>query len=530
MLLVGCSALALAGCGPSDIASPGSGGNITINNPTPAPTPTPTSTAPALVTPATGCPTISDPQGLTDGGTITGPTGTWRICRLPSLIKVSSTLPKRTGLVYEMNGRVNVGCDGGFAAPTTGAPYTSTTVGCTATPLTADTAVTLTIEAGSILYGSTGQSWLAVNRGNKINATGTATAPIVFTSRDNIQGLNDDTSQGQWGGVVLMGRGIVTDCNVGTVAGGSCERDTEGSADLARFGGADNTYNAGTMKFVQIRYSGFVLGANKELQSLTTEGVGTGTTIDHFQSHNSSDDGSEHFGGAINLKYYIAVGADDDSLDVDTGAQMNVQYALLLPRSGKGDALFEIDSNLNEADTPRTKLAVANFTALQPATSADNESTGDLAASLFRGNSDTTLIDGIIATPVNECIRINGSTSGGSPVATLVARSVVLQCNATKYLGSGTLTAANVQTTFGSGANNNNDAFTPTLTSLFINGANETGVTATDPKLTSSFFDTTTWIGAVRNATDTWYAGWTCNSATVNFGTTSGACTSLPTT
>jgi len=47
----------------------------------------------------------------------------------------------------------------------------------------------------------------------------------------------------------------------------------------------------------------------------------------------------------------------------------------------------------------------------------------------------------------------------------------------------------------------------------------------------SSFFDTTTWIGAVRNASDTWYAGWTCNSATADFGTgNTGACTSLPTT
>ena len=521
MLLVGCSALALAGCGPSDITGPGSGGNITINNPTPAPAPTPTPTGGALVTPAGGCPTIA-----TDQGTISGPTGTWRVCRLPNLITTSITLPKVAGLLYEINGRVNVGCDGGFAAPTTGAPYTSTTAGC-ATPLTQDTGVTLTIAPGVILFGSTGQSWIAVNRGNKISAVGNATTPIIFTSRDNVLGLNDDNSQGQWGGVVLLGRGVVTGpCATGSVGAATCERDTEGSADLARFGGADNTYNAGRMSYIQIRYSGFVLGANKELQSLTLEGVGTGTVVDHFQSHNSSDDGTEIFGGAANMKYYISAGADDDSLDVDTGAQANVQYALLLQKPGKGDALFEIDSNGDEGDLPRTKLAVANFTALQPQTSPDNEGTGDLAASLFRGNSDTTLINGIIATPNNECIRMNGS---GTTPATLVAQSVVLQCNSTKYLGSGSYNATQVQTSFGSGANNNNDAFTPTLTSLFINGTNETGVSAADPKLTSTFFDTTTWIGAVRNSTDTWYSGWTCN-ATFTFTTGGSACTSLPTT
>ena len=90
-------------------------------------------------------------------------------------------------------------------------------------------------------------------------------------------------------------------------------------------------------------------------------------------SYNSSDDGSEHFGGSPNLKYYIAVGADDDSLDVDTGAQMNVQYALLIQRSGPGDALFEIDSNGFETDTPRTKLQVSNFVAIQSAVSSSNE-------------------------------------------------------------------------------------------------------------------------------------------------------------
>ncbi len=525
-LFVNVSLLALAGCGANDVASPGSGGNITINNPAPTPAPAPTTPTPApTVTAASGCPTIADPQGLADGGVISGPTGSYRICTLPRVIKTSITLPKITGLAYQMNGRVDVGCDGGFTAPTTGAPYASTTATCT-TPLTADTNVTLTIAPGALLYGGTGQSFLAVNRGNRISAIGTATAPIIFTSRDNILGLNDDTSQGQWGGVILLGRGVVTDCNVGTVVSNTCERDTEGSADLARYGGTDNAYNAGRMSFVQIRYSGYVLGSNKELQALTTEGTGTGTILDHIQSHNSSDDGAEFFGGAVNFKYYIATGADDDNLDVDTGAQGNFQYALLLPKATKGDALFEIDSNGFEADTPRTKLNVANFTAIQTQTSADNEA-NDLAAALFRGNSDTTLVNGIIVAPNNECIRINGS---GTTPATLTARSVVLQCNATKYLGSGTVTAAQVAAAFGSGTNNNNDAFTPTLVSVFINGANETAVTATDPKTINAFFDTTTWIGAVRNSTDTWYAGWTCNSATVNFGTTSTSCTSLPVT
>ena len=546
------AAALVTGCGADDIASPGTGGNITINNPA-APPPPPPPPPPTTVVAAGGCPTIAgDP--LIDGGVLENNQvghplvgSKYRVCRLPSLIKESVTLPKRSGVLYAINGRVNVGCDGGFIKPTVASlpSFTTTTIGCTAAnfrPTSStvnDTNVTLTIAPGVILYGETGQSWLAVNRGNKISAIGSADLPIIFTSKDNVIGLNDDTSQGQWGGVVLMGRGITTDCGVGlgSVASNTCERETEGSADPARFGGTDNAYDAGTMKYVQIRFSGFVLGVGKELQALTTESIGTGTTLEYVQSHNSSDDGAEFFGGAINMKYYVATGADDDSLDIDTGAQANIQFALLIQRAGKGDALMEFDSNSNEADTPRSTMRIVNFTALQPLSSPDNEGgvSPDLAATLFRGNSDTTLVNGIIATPNNECIRMNGS---GTTPATLVARSVVLNCNATKYLGTGTITAAQVASSFGTGANNNNDAFTTSFSLLFINGSSENGIVATNPTTIStfpvsatSFFTATNYIGAVKDASvsSAWYAGWTCNSY-VTLGTSNtGNCSSLPT-
>src|SRR5690606_14580417 len=182
--------VALAAWGPDDTASPGGGETVIINTPAPPPTPAPDPTGPATVTPAAGCPTVSDPQGLTDAGTITGPTGTWRVCTLPRVISASMTLPKLPGVLYQMNGRVDVGCDGGFTASTAAAPFVTSPHECPSSRLTPDTTVTLSIEPGVIVFAGTGQSWLAVNRGNKINAVGTQTQPIVFTSRDNVQGLN----------------------------------------------------------------------------------------------------------------------------------------------------------------------------------------------------------------------------------------------------------------------------------------------------------------------------------------------------
>ncbi len=513
-LVAGAVAAALAGCGADEISSAGTNGNVTINNPpaTNNPDPTPVDPDAGLVTPAGGCPTIADPAGLRDDGTITGPTGTYRVCALPNQLAVSSTLARLPGLLYALDGRVDVGPDRG-AVPT------------------ADAAVVLTIEPGVVVFAKTGTSWLAVNRGNRINAVGTAERPIVFTSRDNVLGLSSDDSQGQWGGVVLLGRAPITDCTVAPAATpgtAACERQTEGAVDPAYYGGATPNDNSGSLKYVQIRYSGYVLSANSELQSLTLSGVGSGTTIDYFQSHNSSDDGFENFGGRVDMRHVVVTGADDDSIDLDTGFKGTLQYVIAVQKtSGNADSIIELDSaNALEDQTPRTHMKIANFTFVHR-----NPATGNNAAMLFRGKADATLVNGVIVSPM-ACLRLSGSNILTADAATDKAgpplfQSVVMQCAATQFLGSDGVTADQVATTFNAGANNN-AAFTSTLTNTFVNGANEAVAAATDPKTLDAAFDTTNYVGAVKDASDTWYAGWSCNSATANFGTTSTACTSLP--
>ncbi|MFS0848289.1 hypothetical protein AB3M93_02315 [Novosphingobium panipatense] len=527
LLLMGCSALALAGCGADDISSPGNGGVIINPTPTPSPTPTPGS---GTVVAADSCPTFAATGGLTNDGTISGPEGTWRVCTLPALIDKNASLPKVAGVVYRINGRVDVGCDGGFSAPTAAAPFTTTTATCGNRSLTADTNATLTIDPGVILFGeNTAEAgWLVVNRGNKIDAQGTATSPIIFTSRANVTGTANESSMGQWGGIVLLGRGIVTDCNYGSTTANTCERDTEGAVNKAVFGGRDNAYNAGIMKYVQIRYSGYLLSEGKELQALTTGGTGSGTTLEYIQTVNSSDDGAEFFGGKVQMKHYVAVNADDDSLDIDTGLEGYFQYVLLLQRSGGGDALMEIDSNGNEENQPRQKTIVANFTAVQPASSSNNEA-NDLASVLIRGNSDITWVNGVLATPNNECLRVHGT---GTTPATLKAYSTVMSCNAAKYQSTGSYAtgSVNAASLFATGTNSNNDALTSTLTNSFVNGANESGVAGyANIKTLSSYFDAVTYIGAVKDASDTWYRGWTCDTTTAPFGS-GKSCTTLPTT
>ena len=514
-LILCSSVLALSACGPDQIVSPGTGGNVVINNPPATATPTPTPTT-GGVTPANGCPTISDPQGLTDEGTITGNEGEWRVCAVPTRFNVSSTLRQIPGLLYRLPGQVSVGTDGG--------PSPDASDGFT------DTNVELTIEPGVIIFAS-GSSFLNVTRGNSIDANGTEDRPIIFTSRDNVLGINDDDSSGQWGGVVLSGRAPVTDCvqpgaTPGTV---SCERQVEGAADPNFFGGATNNDSSGSMSYVQIRYSGSVLSGDNELQSLTTGGTGTGTSLDYIQSVNSSDDGVEFFGGFVNIKHLIVAGAEDDSIDTDTGVKANMQFVLAAQRAGIGDTIIEADSsNGLEDQTPRQNTTIANATFIQ-------RNNRDQAIRI-RGGADYGLYNTLVwdaSSAGTPCIRIDdqetirSANAGLDDVGPPRFFSVALQCATNFRNGSDGVTAAQAEGFFDAGTGNDK-SFTNTLVNGYLNGSNETGyMTVFDAATLGSFFETTTYIGAV-SASDDWTQGWTCDSSAVSFGNNTGACTAIP--
>ncbi len=533
LILASASFLALAACGADDIASPGTSVNVTVNGATPpAPPPPPGST---IITPANQCPSIDDPQGLTNSGLLTNPTtGTYRVCTLPARINTSINLPRIPGVLYRLAGRVDVGTDQGAA--------------------TTNTVVTLNIEPGVIIFGGTGVSWLHVNRGNRINAVGSPTAPIIFTSLQNVEGNTTDDSSGQWGGVVLSGRAPITDCRAaGAVPGtAACERLVEGAAEEAVYGGDKPADNSGRMSYVQIRYSGFPFLPNSELQALTTGGTGSGTILDHIQVVNSSDDGAEFFGGRVNMKYFISVGAEDDNLDTDVGVKANFQYVIAVQRANVvSDTMIEADSdNPLDGNTPRQNVRLANFTFIQ------RRNDSSRTAMLLRGGTDYTMINGVVVSPSTTCLRMSRAQTASATqdaqideVGAPVFNSVAMQCSATPFAGTPTSStdptivplASIVEAIFGAGTNNSS-TFTPTLSGTFINGANESAIAAFNPSnlngftfngisvTPAGFFDATTWVGAVRNSSDTWYAGWTCNSATANFGPgNSGNCSSLPT-
>jgi hypothetical protein len=220
-----------------------------------------------------------------------------------------------------------------------------------------DEGATLTIAAGTIVRG-TSKSVLVIERGGMINAVGTSSDPIVFTSNQGI-GLR---SNSDWAGVVLCGYGI------NNLGGG--EGVAEGGIGSV-YGGGDNTDNSGTMKYVRIEFPGYEVATGSEVNGLTLCSVGSGTTLDYIQVSNSGDDGYEWFGGAVNAKHLISYRTEDDDFDTDNGYIGLVQFGIAARDSSIVDTDtangFESDNDAaGSSNEPKTNALFSNMTMVGP--------------------------------------------------------------------------------------------------------------------------------------------------------------------
>jgi len=217
---------------------------------------------------------------------------------------------------------------------------------------------TLRIQPGTVIKGTLDTA-LTITRGAKIDANGTADAPIVFTSAEP----EGDRQPMDWGGLVILGRApINVDGDESTVD----ENNVEGFADTLgekiRYGGNDPADDSGVLRYVRIEWAGEVVGEDDELNGLTLGGVGNGTTLEYIQVHGGSDDGIEFFGGTVNAKYLVVSDVEDDSIDWDFGYTGKIQYVVI--RQGPaGDHGYEGASNKAFPNsTPRATPEIWNVT------------------------------------------------------------------------------------------------------------------------------------------------------------------------
>jgi hypothetical protein len=194
--------------------------------------------------------------------------------------------------------------------------------------ITITNGATLTIEPGTIIKGQAGTgsnaTALLVSRGSKLIAEGTSNLPIIFTSvadeitleqvrNGNFVSPNlDPTSQGLWGGVIILGYAPISASASEVQIEGIPTTDANGL-----YGGNNPNDNSGVLKYVSIRHGGANIGNGNEINGLTLGGVGSSTIVENIEIVGNQDDGIEFFGGNVNVTNLIVWYSGDDAIDTD---------------------------------------------------------------------------------------------------------------------------------------------------------------------------------------------------------------------
>ena len=209
---------------------------------------------------------------------------------------------------------------------------------------------TLTIQPGVTIVAQHDETvdYILIEQGAKIDAQGTAAQPIVMTS--------EKKEAGAWGGLHI--------CGYAHTNNGS------GKSEIgnAPYGGNNDADNSGTLKYIRLEYTGYAFDEEHEANGVSFYGVGNGTTVEHLQAYQGSDDGFEFFGGSVNVKYMVVTSCSDDSFDWTEGWNGKAQF-LVAYQEGESslgyacDCLMECDNNgPNNAATPVAHPTIANAT------------------------------------------------------------------------------------------------------------------------------------------------------------------------
>jgi hypothetical protein len=269
----------------------------------------------------------------------------------------------------------------------------------------------LTIEPGTVIRGTPGSA-LFILQGAQINASGTADAPIVFTSSQP----GNSRRPGDWGGLIIVGQGEIN--RSGTIQLEGTNTSTANyTVNYSGGSAAGNSGSSGTLRYVRVEFAGFGPQPNQELNSFTFAAVGSGTTIEFVQALAGLDDSFEWFGGAVDGKYLVSYEAGDDHFDASEGYLGRNQYligfqsVILDPVQGQGNLStdpqgFEVDGCGSVSgggcddgydSAPINTPLFANFTMVGTGQNDDVASTSGGIGMLLRKGTAGFWVNGILA-------------------------------------------------------------------------------------------------------------------------------------
>ena len=291
----------------------------------------------------------------------------------------------------------------------------------TGAPPASGTGPTLTIQAGATLAFSDSSDYLVINRGSRIIANGSSTAPITLTGFvDAVTHAAAPEAVQLWGGLVINGNGITNNCTDAQRAANNCHVAAEGGGQTF-YGGNDNADNSGVLRYVVTKHTGFEVAPNDELNGVTFNAVGSGTQVSFLETYSAYDDGIEFFGGAVNVDHYIAVYVKDDNIDFSDGYVGTVDTALIIQSQTDGNTCIEGD---NIGDTraaagvplgtlPMTNPTIRNMTCITSVNQAGTHGGGE-GPTLRRGPQMTlqgSIVYGAFSDDTgadNECFEFAG--------------------------------------------------------------------------------------------------------------------------
>ncbi len=330
------------------------------------------------------------------------------------------------------------------SAITTNTTWTRSNVYILDTKIFVEAGALLTIEPGTVIKGRAkanpaDATALVIARGARINANGTAAAPIIFTAEsDNLNTTTPnltESDRGLWGGVVILGR-----ARINTVSG---QGNIEGIAtNDARgiYGGTDDDDNSGVFRYVQIKHSSAIVAANVELNALSLGAVGRGTVIEYVDAYAANDDGFEFFGGTVNTKYLISSFNDDDNFDWDEGFRGKGQFWFAIGATDKGNQAMEMDGGTTPEDgQPYAIPEIYNATLIGSGATSGNALSQGL---IFRDNSGGKLYNSIIHDYRGYAARIETESAQSQDSAKrLAAGDLAITNNIFGTFGAGTTDA-----------------------------------------------------------------------------------------
>ena len=210
---------------------------------------------------------------------------------------------------------------------------------------------------------------------------------------------------------------------------------TLGQGSGSIYGGSDDNDNSGLIRFASIRYGGFILSPNNEINGLTTGATGRNTYFEFIEVVNNADDDIEHFGGLCNMKYVAGLFGGDDGIDIDQGYRGKIQFALQVQNnkyglngttgdtgrngSNVGDNLGEFDgSESPNTSKPYSVWTMFNFTGI--GVGYGTASKTDKSGPNYKDNAGGKVFNSLFVNAPAGAVQIVGtrdSTTGGHAIA-----------------------------------------------------------------------------------------------------------------